>query len=174
MNKIDWRKIAPYLVAVVVFIGFALAYCSPILDGKVLQAGDVNNWKGAAHEALEYRETTGEYTAWTNSQFGGMPSYQITGGGLPSGFIRTTIADFLHLGLMDQNPIGIVFAYFIGFFIMLICFGINPWLSIIGAITLGLSSYFMLILPAGHITKAMAIGFLVPIIGGFYAIMRRN
>ncbi len=172
--KIDWKKFAPYLVAVVVFIGFAVLYCSPILDGKVLQAGDVNNWKGAANEAVEYRKATGEYTAWTNSQFGGMPSYQITGGGLPSGFIRSKIVDCIHLGLNDQNPVGLVFAYFIGFFIMLICFGINPWLSIIGALTLGLSSYFMLILPAGHITKAMAIGFLAPIIGGFYAIMRRN
>ena len=79
MKHIDWKKIAPYLVALVVFIGFALTYCSPILDGKVLQAGDVNNWKGAANEAIEYRKATGEYTAWTNSQFGGMPSYQITG-----------------------------------------------------------------------------------------------
>ena len=174
MKHIDWKKIAPYLVALVVFIGFALTYCSPILDGKVLQAGDVNNWKGAANEAIEYRKATGEYTAWTNSQFGGMPSYQITGGGLPSGFIRSKIVDCIHLGLNDQNPVGLVFAYFIGFFIMLICFGINPWLSIIGALTLGLSSYFMLILPAGHITKAMAIGFLAPIIGGFYAIMRKK
>ncbi len=172
--KIDWKKFAPYLVAVVVFIGFAVLYCSPILDGKVLQAGDVNNWKGAANEAVEYRKATGEYTAWTNSQFGGMPSYQITGGGLPSGFIRSKIVDCIHLGLNDQNPVGLVFAYFIGFFIMLICFGINPWLSIIGALTLGLSSYFMLILPAGHITKAMAIGFLAPIIGGFNAIMRQK
>ena len=172
--KIDWKKIAPYIVALVVFIGFAVIYCSPILDGKVLQAGDVNNWKGAANEAIEYRKATGEYTAWTNSQFGGMPSYQITGGGLPSGFIRSKIVDCIHLGLNDQNPVGLVFAYFIGFFIMLICFGINPWLSIIGALTLGLSSYFMLILPAGHITKAMAIGFLAPIIGGFYAIMRQK
>lgn len=172
--KIDWKKIAPYIVALVVFIGFAVIYCSPILDGKVLQAGDVNNWKGAANEAFEYRKATGEYTAWTNSQFGGMPSYQITGGGLPSGFIRSKIVDCIHWGLNDQNPVGLVFAYFIGFFIMLICFGINPWLSIIGALTLGLSSYFMLILPAGHITKAMAIGFLAPIIGGFYAIMRQK
>ena len=51
--KIDWKKIAPYLVALVVFLGFAIAYCSPILDGKVLYAGDTNNWKGAAQEALE-------------------------------------------------------------------------------------------------------------------------
>ena len=172
--KINWKKIAPYVVAIIAFLAFAVIYCSPLLDGKVLVQGDVNTWKGAANEAIEYRKATGEYTAWTNSQFGGMPSYQITGGGLPSGFIRSKIVDCIHLGLNDQNPVGLVFAYFIGFFIMLICFGINPWLSIIGALTLGLSSYFMLIIPAGHITKAMAIGFLAPIIGGFNAIMRQK
>ena len=172
--KIDWKKIAPYLVAIVVFIGFAVLYCSPLLEGKVLQAGDVANWKGAANEALEYKQQTGEHTAWTNSMFGGMPAYQIVGGGLPSGTIRGKLSDILHLGLIDQNPIGLIFAYFCGFFIMLICFGVNPWLSLIGSLALGLSSYFMLIIPAGHITKAISLGFLGPIIGGFYAIMRRK
>jgi hypothetical protein len=172
--KIDWKKIAPYLVALVVFIGFAVAYCSPMLEGKVLQAGDVNNWKGAANEALEYKAATGNNTAWTNSMFGGMPTYQIVGGGLPSGYLRTHMVDAVHLGLSDQNPIGLLFAYFVGFFFMLICFGVNPWLSIVGSLTLGMSTYFFLIIPAGHITKTMAIGFLAPMIGGFYAIMRRR
>lgn len=172
--KIDWKKIAPYLVALVVFIGFSLAYCSPILEGKVLQAGDVNNWKGAAQEAIEYKQLTGEHSAWTNSMFGGMPAYQIVGGGLPSGSIRGNMCVFLHLGLTDQNPIGLLFAYFCGFFLMLICFGVNPWLSIIGGLALGMSSYFFIIIPAGHMTKATAIGLLGPIIGGFYAIMRRK
>ena len=59
--KIDWKKLAPYLVALVVFIGFAVLYCSPILEGKVLQAGDVNNWKGAAQESLEYMNNYHHY-----------------------------------------------------------------------------------------------------------------
>lgn len=172
--KIDWKKIIPYIVAVVVFIAFAVLYCSPLLEGKVLYAGDVNTWRGGAQEAIEYREATGKSTAWTNSMFGGMPAYQITGGGLPSGSLRIKLSDILHLGLSDQNPVGLIFAYFVGFFLMLICFGINPWLSMIGALALGLSSYFFLIIPAGHMTKAMAIGYLAPIIGGYYAIMQRK
>ena len=172
--KIDWKKIAPYLVALVVFIGFALAYCSPILEGKVLQAGDVNNWKGAAQEAREYYQQTGETSWWTNSMFGGMPTYQITGT-LPSGKIRGTLEIIMHAGFKgDIACTGIIFAYFCGFFLMLICFGVNPWLSIVGGLALGLSSYFMLIIPAGHMTKAVGLGFLAPIIGGFYAIMRRK
>ena len=76
--KIDWKKIAPYLVALVVFVGFAVLYCSPMLEGKVLVQGDINNWKGAANEAINYYDTYGEPTCWTNSMFGGMPTYQIT------------------------------------------------------------------------------------------------
>ena len=169
----DWKKLLPYAVAIAVFVGISMLYCAPALDGKVLVQGDVNSWKGAAQEALNYKAETGNYTSWTNSMFGGMPTYQITGS-LPSGKFRAIISDTLHLGFQDNNPIGLVFAYFVGFFLMLICFGVNPWLSIIGALTIGFSSYFFLIIPAGHVTKAIAISYLAPIIGGFYAIMRRK
>ena len=171
--KIDWKKILPYAVAIVAFVAVAMIYCAPVLDGKVLVQGDVNNWKGAAQEALTYKEHTGNATAWTNSMFGGMPTYQITGS-LPSGKLRAVISDALHLGFPDSNPVGLIFAYFVGFFLLLLCFGINPWLSIIGALTIGLSSYFFIIIPAGHVTKAIAISYLAPIIGGFYLIMRRK
>lgn len=170
--KIDWKKIAPYLVALVVFVGFAVAYCSPMLDGKVLVQGDVNNWRGAAQEAREYYQQTGEVTWWTNSMFGGMPTYQITGS-MPSGELTNhTLRSILHLGLPET--MGIIFAYFFGFFLMLICFGVNPWLSIVGGLALGLSSYFFIIIPAGHVTKAVAIGFLAAVIGGVYAIFRKK
>ena len=172
--KINWKQIAPYLVALVVFIGFAVLYCSPLLEGKVLYAGDTMNWQGAANEALEYRAKTGETTWWTNSMFGGMPTYQVTGS-LPSGQFRNTITETLHFGFAGKmESIGLIFAYFFGFFLMLICFGVNPWLSLIGGFALGLSSYFFLIIPAGHMTKATALGLLGPMIGGFYAIMRRK
>ena len=171
--KIDWKKILPYAVAIVAFVAVAMIYCAPLLEGKVLMQGDVNNWKGAAQEALEYKAETGNATSWTNSMFGGMPTYQITGS-LPSSKFRAVISDALHLGLQDSNPFGLVFAYFVGFFIMLLCFGVNPWLSIIGALAVGMSSYFFIIIPAGHVTKAIAISYLAPIIGGFHLIMQRK
>ena len=174
MKSFDWKKIAPYLVALVVFLCFAVLYCSPVLNGKVLYAGDVNNWKGAAQEVREYYRQTGETSWWTNSMFGGMPTYQISGT-LPSGKMRGDLANIMHAGFTgDIACAGIIFAYFFGFFLMLICFGINPWLSIVGGFALGLSSYFMLIIPAGHMTKAVGLGFLAPMIGGFYAAMRRK
>ena len=174
MKNINWKKIAPYLVAVVVFVGFAVLYCSPILEGKVLQAGDVNTWRGSANEALEYKQQTGETTWWTNSQFGGMPTYQITGS-MPSGKLRSNMERIAHLWLPQQYAaIGLIFAYFCGFFLMLLCFGVSPWLSLVGAFAIGLSSYFLLIIPAGHMTKAAALGFLGPIIGSTYAIMQKK
>ncbi|MBO4666290.1 MAG: hypothetical protein J5612_05395, partial [Paludibacteraceae bacterium] len=173
-KHIDWKKILPYLVAVVVFICFALAYCSPVLSGKVLHAGDVMNWKGAAHETQEYYQQTGETAWWTNSMFSGMPTYQITGK-LASNDVRVIVEKIAHFGFSgDVNVVGIIIGYLVGFFLLLLCFGVNPWLAIIGSFALTLSTYFMLIIPAGHITKAVGLSFLAPVIGGIHAIFRRK
>jgi len=169
--KIDWKKIAPYLVAVVVFVGFALVYCSPQFNGRVLLQGDINNWKGAANEALTYYEANGEPTCWTNSMFGGMPTYQITfrnAAGMATSWVKNQLAE------IGGEPFTAILLYFVGFYIMLLCFGINAWLALIGSLALGLSSYFFIIIPAGHMSKAFALGGLAPIIGSIYAIFRRK
>lgn len=172
--KIDWKKLAPYLVAVIAFMAFALIYCAPLLEGKVLQAGDVNTWRGGANEILEYKQKTGRQVWWTNSMFGGMPAFQVSGS-TPANQVRADIESASHFGFKkDLGPIGILLAYLFGFFFMLRCFKINPWLSIIGSFALTLSSYFMLILPAGHMTKANAIAAIAPVIGGIYAVFRKN
>ena len=174
MKNFDWKKILPYAVAIVAFVAVAMIYCAPLLEGKVLVQGDVNNWKGVAQEARAYYDEHGTRTWWTNSTFSGMPTYQITGS-LPSGELRNGMAKVAHLGMEGGwEAIGIIFAYFFGFFLMLRCFKVNPWLSIIGGLAIGFSTYFFLIIPAGHVTKAMALGFLAPMVGGFYAIFRKQ
>jgi hypothetical protein len=173
-KNFDWKSILPYAIAVVTFLCIAIFYCSPLLEGKVLVQGDVNNWKGAAEEARNFYFEHGHSPWWTNSMFGGMPTYQITGS-LPSGEIRGTLEELFRAGFSgEKNVIGIIFAYFLGFFLMLRCFKVNVWLSIIGGLAIGFSSYFFLIIPAGHMTKAAALGFFAPIIGGFYAIFRKQ
>ena len=172
--KIDWKKILPYVVAIVAFVAIAMIYCAPLLEGKVLVQGDVNNWKGAAQEARTFYDEQGYSPWWTNSMFSGMPTYQITGN-LPTSEVRATIEQITHAGFAgDWAIVGIIFAYFFGFFLMLRCFKVNPWLSIIGGLAIGFSTYFFLIIPAGHVTKAVALGFLAPVIGGFYAIFRKQ
>ena len=98
MKNFDWKKILPYAVAIVAFVAVAMIYCAPILEGKVLVQGDVNNWKGAAQEARTFYDEHGTRTWWTNSMFGGMPTYQITGS-LPSGEVRNGMAKVAHLGM---------------------------------------------------------------------------
>lgn len=172
--KIDWKQLLPYAVAIVAFVAIAMIYCAPLLEGKVLVQGDVNNWKGAAQEARAFYDEHGYSPWWTNSMFSGMPTYQITGN-LPTSELRATMEQISHAGFAgDWTIVGIIFAYFFGFFLMLRCFKVNPWLSIIGGLAIGLSTYFLLIIPAGHMTKAAALGFLAPVIGGFYAIFRKQ
>ena len=172
--KIDWKKILPYMVGIVVFVVVAVVYCAPLLEGKVLLQGDINNWKGAAQEARAFYDENGTRTWWTNSMFSGMPTYQITGS-LPSGEVRGGMETIGHLGMTGNwEIIGVIFAYFFGFFLMLRCFNVNPWLSIVGGLAIGFSTYFFLIIPAGHMSKAIALGYLAPVIGGFYAIFRKQ
>ena len=174
MKQFDWKKILPYAVAIIAFVAIAMIYCAPLLEGKVLVQGDVNNWKGAAQEARAFYDEHGYSPWWTNSMFSGMPTYQITGN-LPTSELRATMEQISHAGFAgDWTIVGIIFAYFFGFFLMLRCFKVNPWLSIIGGLAIGLSTYFLLIIPAGHMTKAAALGFLAPVIGGFYAIFRKQ
>jgi hypothetical protein len=167
----DWKKAIPYAVALVAFVAVSLLYCLPQFNGRVLVQGDTNNWKGGANEALTYLEENGEPTAWTNSMFSGMPTYQIT---FRSESAMTTSCVKNWISNLVEEPITAILLYFVGFFIMLLCFGINAWLALIGALAIGLSSYFFIIIPAGHMTKAYAIGGLAPFIGGIYAIFRRN
>lgn len=171
MKTIDWKKVAPYLVALIVFIGFALVYCSPILEGKVLYAGDTMNWRGAAHQTQEYRAQTGESCWWTGSMFSGMPSYSIDSHIPSQDFVRE-LREIMHFNLPET--MGLIFGYFLCFYILLLSFGVNPWISIAGALATGMSTYFFLIIPAGHVTKAMSIGWLPMIVGGVHLIFNRK
>src|ERR1044072_9777052 len=77
MNKINWSKITPHLIAIGVFIIVAVIYCKPALQGKVWQQSDIIHWKGMAQNSFKYKETHGHFPLWTNGLFSGMPAYQI-------------------------------------------------------------------------------------------------
>jgi len=171
MNKEIFKKILPYLVAVVVFIALTLIYMSPILDGKVLYSSDGVGWKGQAQECQDYHQETGTYSGWTGSMFGGMPAYQIVYVYPQTPFL-SPISYATRLGI--TGSLALLVGYFLGFFILLRAFKINPWISIAGSIAITLSSYFIIIIAAGHGMKAVAIGLLAPIIGGFYLIFKKK
>ncbi|MBP5422314.1 MAG: YfhO family protein [Paludibacteraceae bacterium] len=172
LSKKGLKCIIPYVVSVLVFIMLACIYASPVLSGKVLQAGDNNNWKGMSHEAVEYGEKTDGNTYWTNSMFGGMPTYQITTGktelSAPYGFLTKCV----RLGFKDT--LMFLICYFLSFFILLKSFRINTLLSVVGAIAISMSSYFYIIIPAGHFTKACGIAMMAPVLAGFYLIFHKR
>ena len=171
MTKDVLKKILPYLVAVVTFIVLTLIYESPILDGKVIYAGDTKSWQGMRHETQLYNEE-GHYSWWSGSMFCGMPAYQTGGGIYPAPAVKLNFWKVSKLYFPET--LGLVLAYFLGFFILLRAFKVNEWLSIVGAIAIAMSSYFFLIIPAGHNTKAIALAALPVIVGGFYLIFRKQ
>jgi len=162
MKKYSIAKIWPYLASILFFIILAMIYFSPIIEGKKLRQSDIVHFKGGANEITEYRDATGEEALWTNSMFGGMPAYQISIH--YKGAIIKKIDQALKLGL--PHPIGLVFLYFLGFFILMLTLRVNPWLAVLGSVAFAFSSYFFIILEAGHNTKAHAIGYMAPVLSG--------
>lgn len=155
------------------FFLVAAAYMSPVFDGKAIQQGDTQKWKAMAKEQYDYHDKTGEYTTWTSSMFSGMPAYQVTAPPSKSVFKKIeNILSFNHLGY-DTN-IGIIFLYLLGFYAALIAVGASPWLSLLGALAFGLGSYNIIIIEAGHITKAYAMSMMAPILGSMLLILKRR
>lgn len=162
------KKILPYIAAIAIFAIINIVQFSPIFSGKALEQGDIVRFRGMSQEVTDFRNTEHKEALWTNSMFGGMPAYQVS-----------TVYPGNWLGNIDKafhaflpHPNGYVFLYFLGFFILLLCLEINPWLAIIGALAYGFSSYFFIIIEAGHNSKANAIGYLAPLLGGIILLMR--
>ena len=157
------QPLLPHLIAVVIFIVVSFVYFYPVLEGKVLRANDSTVSKINSKEIQDFREKNGREPLWTNSIFGGMPAYLISTR-YPGNLIK--YADtFLR---MFKMPVSVLFLSMLGFYILLLIFGVNSWLAIAGAIAYGLSSFFFQILGAGHNTQAIALAYMAPMIGGIY------
>ena len=166
------EKYAAYLVAAVLFVVLAFVYCKPVLSGKVLQSGDDINATSAIQESVRYTQETGDYTWWNGAMFSGMPSYQIGGGLYKSEALLGPIRGFLHRG--PSHPAWILIFYFVCFFVLMRSFGVKSWLSIVGAIAVALSTYFIVIIAAGHGGKTIAISYITLVAAGFYLIYRKK
>ena len=171
MNKIDFKKFVPYVAALGVFFALTMGYCWPVLNGKVLSQTDIISGQCAGHEVGEYAKATGHTAYWTNSLFGGMPTYQIAFSTPSSKIIRTIRKAYTFF-------LGSVWAWFLtylfGFFILMRAFDISKWLSIIGSVAVTLSTYFLIIIAAGHINKVFAIGYMAAVIAGFVYIFKKR
>lgn len=165
------KKFGAYILAAALFIAAACVYCSPVLGGKKLYAGDVQNYLGASQETREFVESTGEQTFWSGSMFCGMPNYQTGGAHYASDKLLLPLTRlFSH----RDNPILMLILYLVCFFFMMRAFGVEKWLSIAGAFAVSLSSYFLVIIPAGHFTKVTTIALCGVILGAFNLIFRKK
>jgi len=159
----------PHLIAVLIFTVISFAYFYPVLEGKVLKANDSTVSKINSKEIQDFRDKNGREPLWTNSIFGGMPAYLISTK-YPGNLIKHADT-FLR---MFKMPVSVLFLSILGFYILLLIFGVNSWLAIAGAIAYGFSSFFFQILGAGHNTQAIALAYMAPMIGGIYYAYRHN
>ena len=150
------KKLSPHLIVTLLFIGISFTYFSPLLEGKMLNTTDITNHKGMSKEVVDYREATGDEALWTNSMFSGMPAYQISA--KANGNLIQYVAKLIDLGI--PRPANLLFLYLLGFYLLLLSLKVDYRLSAVGAIAFAFSSYFFIIIMAGHMTKALAIAYL--------------
>ncbi|MCR5013668.1 MAG: YfhO family protein [Bacteroidales bacterium] len=156
------RKVLSIVLAIIAFAVITLVYFSPVLEGKRIKQHDIEMHLGMSQEISDYREATGEQTLWTNTPFGGMPAWNI--GIQPEGNLTNPIFNALKIGL--PQSIGAVFISMLAFFILLLVLDCSFWISFIGAIAYGFTSYLFIIIGAGHNSKAMAMAYMPAVIAG--------
>ena len=171
MLKSIFKSALPHIIAVALFAIVAIIYCKPALEGKVLQQQDITQWKGMAQDAMVYAEKNGQHPLWTNSMFGGMPTYQITG--VP-GFAYS-------VGILDQiftlklaEPISLFFLACLCFYFLAQVLGFNTIISVIGALGYSYATYNPIIVTVGHITKMHAIAYLPFFIAAILLIFQKK
>ena len=162
------KKIAPHAIAVLIFVALSCIYFSPLFDGYSLKQSDVKQFQGMSKEIVDYRIQNGSEPLWTNSMFGGMPAYQVSV--THESNLLVFVDRFLKLGL--PIPVGVLFISMLGFYIFGLCLRLSPWLSIVGAIAFGFSSFNILYIGAGHMTKVNAVAYMAPALGGMILAFR--
>lgn len=169
MNKTLLAKFTPHIAAILLFTVISYWYFSPIIEGKQLIGHDTESWMYMAKETIDYNSTHNDVTLWTNSMFGGMPTYQISMT-QPYNLMKY----FDNLTALFPGQIWNIMLYLIGFYILLLAFKVNPWLAIVGSIAFTFASYNFIIIAAGHNSKAITIAYMAPLIGGVFLAIRDN
>ena len=142
----NWKLYLPDLLVVLLFVVISFAYFTPaVFDGKILYRHDAAAGKGLGHEAKSFKEQTGKTTRWTNSAFSGMPTYQLSPSYSSTEGLSTVIKAY-HLWLPEN--VWYLFAYLLGFYILLRAFDFRQWMAALGAVVWAFSTYFLIIIAA--------------------------
>ena len=165
------KQVLTHLAAIAIMLVAACLYFSPALSGDIVYQGDMQKAEAMAHQQKMVADSTGTIPNWNPSMFSGMPGYQTAVE--PQRSVFTALKSVLimrHIGW--ERHIGILWLYLIGFYIALIAMGCSPWLALLGAISFGLGSYNIIIVEAGHITKAWAMAMIAPMLAGMILSLR--
>lgn len=171
MSKNIFKSLLPHLLAIFIFAIVAIVYCKPALEGKVLQQSDVTQWKGMAQDALNYKAKYGITPLWTNSMFGGMPTFQITG--IPVSPYSIGALDGIFT-LYLAEPVGLFFLASICFYFLAQVLGFSTLIGIIGGLAYSYATYNPIIVVVGHMTKMHAIAYLPFFIGAILLIFQKK
>jgi hypothetical protein len=163
------KSFYPYLVAFILFIVIAYAYFPALFEGKIVMQSDISSWRGAANEIIQFREQTGEEPLWTNSMFSGMPTTMISTE--YKGNYLKNLYDSIFVG---PRPASYLILGLVSFYLLLLAFGVNPWLSIVGALAFGFCSYNFQILQVGHNAKMVAISLMPMVLASVVYAFRKN
>jgi hypothetical protein len=168
---INFRKVLQHAIILLLFLIIDAVYFYPVFEGKTVQQSDMINAKGGLKECVDFHEKTGQYTLWTCSMFGGMPAYLIMSG--PGNNIFLYLNKILRFG-MPYYTMALFFTYLLGMYVLLNVLRINPWISFFGALAFAFSSYNIIIIAVGHVTKAYAIGYMAPMLAGLILVYRKR
>jgi hypothetical protein len=163
------KSYLPHAVAILLFTVLSFAYFYPVLEGKVLRANDSMVASINAKEIQDFRAKYDKEPLWTNSLFSGMPAYLISTV-YPGNLFKHVDTGLRIFGM----PVAVLFLAMAGFYVLLLMFGVNPWLAIVGALGYGLSSFMFQIIAAGHSTQAVALSYMAPMVGGVYYAYRKD
>ncbi len=166
----DIKKFAPYIGVIALFTLICAVYFAPQFEDKVIPTNDVIQYEGMSKDIKDLRASEGVDAGWTGGMFCGMPAYLITVK-YPAMIIRNAVNNLQNA---IGQPFGFIFFAFTSFWIMLLLCGVNPWVGLISALAYGFSTYFFLIIGAGHVTKMWALAYAPLLIGGVFYTYRRN
>ncbi len=169
-SKISLRRLLPAAIAFILFFVVSATYFAPQFRGDKLPQHDVLQYEGMNSDIRQMRTETGEDPQWTGNLFGGMPAYLINVA-YPAQLVKNTVGEIIRL---VATPAGFLFFAMTAMWLMLLIFGVNPWVGIIASLAYGLSTYFVLIIGAGHITKMWALVYAPLMMGGVWMTLRRN
>ena len=168
--QFDMKKFQVDLIAIVGFAILSLAYCYPQLSGKKLNSHDNISWQGMAHEGIAYHDSTGKDVLWSNSMFGGMPTYTTY-----IGSSNTNYPAYLqYVVQVVGKPAYFFFLAMLCFYLLMRVLGVNKWVSMVGSIAYAFSSYNAIIIGVGHDTKMLTIGYLPAALAGLYLIYKEK